>query len=142
MDVKDIIRSVARSSSQKVELVRYVMVGGVSTVLQYVFYVALVELAGMSALAGAPVSYGISFCVNFILSNYFTFHTRPNKKNAASFAASHIINLGLQTLLVAMFTGVVGKAYALLPAMLICIPINYLLVRFALTNRRFQKSSD
>jgi len=111
-------------------------------VLQYVFYVALVELAGMSALAGAPVSYGISFCVNFILSNYFTFHTRPNKKNAASFAASHIINLGLQTLLVAMFTGVVGKAYALLPAMLICIPINYLLVRFALTNRRFQKSSD
>ena len=52
MDVKDIIRSVARSSSQKVELVRYVMVGGVATVLQYVFYVALVELAGMSALAG------------------------------------------------------------------------------------------
>ena len=88
MDVKDIIRSVARSSSQKVELVRYVMVGGVATVLQYVFYVALVELAGMSALAGAPVSYGISFCVNFILSNYFTFHTRPNKKNAASFAAA------------------------------------------------------
>ncbi len=41
----------------------------------------LVRLAGMSTILSAPVSYGLSFCVNFILSNYFTFHTRPNAKS-------------------------------------------------------------
>ncbi len=71
MDVKDIIRSVARSSSQKVELVRYVMVGGVATVLQYVFYVALVELAGMSALAGRSGELWYQFLCEFYFVKLF-----------------------------------------------------------------------
>lgn len=141
-NITGFVRSLISSQSRNVELIRYIIVGGIATLSQYGFYVMLVRLAGMSTILSAPVSYGLSFCVNFILSNYFTFHTRPNAKKAFSFAASHLINLGLQTMLVAPFANIVGNIYALLPAMAICVPVNYFLVRFALTDRRFQGTRE
>ena len=50
--------------------------------------------------------------------------------------------MGLQTGLVAIFKGLVGPSLALLPAIAICFPINYLLVRFAFTARVFNNKSD
>ena len=80
-NITGFVRSLISSQSRKVELIRYIIVGGIATLSQYGFYVMLVRLAGMSTILSAPVSYGLSFCVNFILSNYFTFHTRPNAKS-------------------------------------------------------------
>ena len=45
-------------------------------------------------------------------------------------------------MLVAPFANIVGNIYALLPAMAICVPVNYFLVRFALTDRRFQGTRE
>ena len=50
--------------------------------------------------------------------------------------------MGLQTGLVAIFKGIVGPTLALLPAMAICIPVNYLLVRFAFTSRLFTSGNE
>lgn len=109
-----------------------------ATAIQYVGYLLAVSLCLLSVIVSTVVSYGISFVANFFLSNLFTFQTHPNKKKMFSFMASHMVNLGLQVFLVTMFANIVGKEYALIPAMLICIPVNFLLVRFALTNWRFQ----
>lgn len=122
------------------ELLRYVITGGIATVLQYVLYLLGLRLCGLGAEVSTVVSYALSFIVNFFLSNFFTFRTKPNRKKAVSFAASHLINLGLQTGLVFVFKSLVGEAYALIPAMVICVPVNYFLVRYALTARRFQSS--
>lgn len=117
------------------EVLRFGIVGGLATVIQYGVYVVFVDAVHVPAVPSTMISYAISFIFNFILSNYFTFHTKPSTLRGIGFALSHLINMGLQVGLVAIFKNLVGPTLALLPAMGICIPTNYFLVRFALTNR-------
>lgn len=138
MNLKQIINGNNRIS----EIIRFGLVGGLATVIQYIVYVLFVDAVDIPAVAATMVSYAISFIFNFILSNYFTFHTKPNAKKGAGFAISHLINMGLQVGLVAIFKGLVGDTLALLPAMAICIPVNYLMVRFALTSKHFKSKSE
>lgn len=120
------------------EILRFGLVGGIATLLQYGFYVVFVNAVHVPPVPSTLISYALSFIFNFFFSNYFTFHSRPNAKKGLGFTLSHLFNMGLQTGLVAIFKGIVGPTLALLPAMAICIPVNYLLVRFVLTNRRFR----
>lgn len=124
--------------SRKSEILRFAMVGGFATVLQYGIYIVFVACLGVPAVVSTIISYAISFVFNFLLSTFFTFHTHPNAKKGVGFALSHLINMGLQVGLVAIFKGLVGPDLALLPALVICVPVNYLLVRFSLTSRRFE----
>lgn len=133
MNLKKLITGNSRLS----EIVRFGMVGAIATILQYGFYVIFVRAIGVKAVPSSMISYALSFIVNFFLSSYFTFHSRPNAKKGLGFTLSHLFNMGLQTGLVAIFQQIVGKTLALLPAMAICIPVNYLLVRFAFTSRIF-----
>ena len=133
MNFKKLINRDSRFS----EIVRFGLVGALSTVLQYGFYVIFVHAVGVPAVPSSMISYALSFIGNFFLSSYFTFHTRPNAKKGLGFTLSHLFNMGLQTGLVAIFQQLVGKTLALLPAMAICIPVNYLLVRFAFTSKIF-----
>lgn len=138
LSIKQIITGEGRLN----EIVRFGMVGGVATLLQYGIYVVFVNAVGLTAVVSAIISYAISFIYNFIASNFFTFHTKPNAKKGIGFALSHLINLGLQTGLVAIFNKIIGPTLALIPAMVICIPVNFLLVRFALTNKRFDSKKE
>lgn len=122
------------------EIVRFGIVGGIATVLQYGCYVVFVNAAHVPAVPSTMISYAISFIANFFLSSYFTFHSSPTPKKGIGFTLSHLINMGMQTGLVAIFKGIVGNTLALLPALAICIPCNYFMVRFALTSRFFQKN--
>lgn len=124
------------------EIIRFGIVGGLATVIQYVVYYVFVHYVGLTAVVSTIVSYAISFVFNFILSNLFTFHTRPNAKKGVGFTLSHLINMGLQVGLVAIFKDITGPTYALLPAMAICIPVNYLLVRFSLTSKYFKGEKE
>lgn len=123
------------------EIIRFGLVGGLATVIQYGVYVVFVTAVKVPAVPSTMISYAISFLCNFFLSNYFTFHTRPNAIKGVGFALSHLINMGLQVGLVAIFKGIVGATLALLPAMVICIPVNYTLVRFALTSKFMDRIS-
>ncbi|MDE5674717.1 MAG: GtrA family protein [Muribaculaceae bacterium] len=130
-------KKLINGNSRFAEIVRFGLVGALATVLQYVFYVIFVHAVGVKAVPSSMISYALSFIVNFFLSSYFTFHTRPNAKKGVGFTLSHLFNMGLQTGLVAIFQQIVGKTLALLPAMAICIPVNYILVRFAFTSKIF-----
>ena len=88
------------------------------------------------------ISYAISFVFNFFLSSYFTFHSSPNAKKGLGFTLSHLFNMGMQTGLVAIFAKIIGPSLAILPAIAISFPINYLLVRFAFTAKIFKGSSE
>ncbi len=129
-------KEIINGDTKLAEFLRFAMVGGVATVLQYGIYVVFVHAVfnGGKAVVASLISYAISFVANFLLSNYFTFHKHPNAKRGIGFTLSHLINMGMQTGLVAIFKGIVGPTLALLPAIGICVPINYFLVRFALTS--------
>lgn len=112
--------------------------GGIATVLQYAIYVVFVNCVHVRAVPSTMISYGISFIANFFLSSYFTFHSHPNAKKGAGFMLSHAVNMGMQTGIVAIFKGITGPTLALLPALAICIPVNYILVRTVFTNKHFK----
>ncbi len=129
------LKQIITANNRLGELIRFGLVGGFATALQYGIYVIFAVAIDIPAVVATIISYAISFIFNFFLSNYFTFHTKPNAKKGIGFTLSHLINMGLQVGLVAIFKGIVGDTLALLPAMAICIPVNYLLVRFALASK-------
>lgn len=107
--------------------------------LQYVIYLIFVEVVGVPAVPSTLISYSLSFIANFFLSTYFTFKTKPSTRNGLGFVVSHLINMGLQTGLVAIFKELVGPTLALLPALAVCIPTNYFLVRYAFKGKLFRR---
>ena len=135
--IKELINGEGRLS----EIIRFCMVGGLATVIQYGVYVVFVDAVHVKAVPSTLISYAISFIFNYILSSYFTFHKKPSAQNMVGFITSHMINMGMQTGMVAIFKGIVGNTLALLPAFAICIPLNYLMVRFAFNNNIFKKKN-
>ncbi len=135
------VKGFLKSGGRFAELFRFAMVGGFATVLQYGLYVVFVNAVKVPAVVSTIISYAISFVANFFLSSYFTFRSQPNSLKGLAFTASHLINMGMQTGLVAIFKGIVGQTLALLPAIGICFPINFLLVRFVFKSKIFQKKS-
>lgn len=137
-----IFHRLMRGDGQLAQIVRFGMVGGMVTLIQYGVYVVFVGPVGVPAVLSTMISYAISFIFNFFLSNYFTFHSRPNALRGIGFTLSHLINMGLQVGMVAIFQQIMSKELALLPAMAVCIPLNYLLVRFALTSAFMDRLSQ
>lgn len=135
------LRRLIKGNSRLSEILRFCIVGGFATVLQYGVYVVFVAAVKVPAVPSTLISYAISFIFNFILTSYFTFQKKPNARNGIGFTLSHLINMGLQTGMVAIFKGIVGPTLALLPALAICIPANYLMVRFVFTNKVFTKTN-
>lgn len=131
-----------KSNNRLAEVIRFGLVGGFATVLQYGLYVVFVHAVKVPPVPSTLISYAISFIFNFFLSSYFTFHSRPNAKKGLGFTLSHLVNMGLQTGLVAIFKGIVGPTLALLPAIAISFPINYTLVRYVFSSKIFQSKSE
>lgn len=132
------IRQIVEGRNRLSEILRFGLVGGIATILQYGFYIIFVNFVGVKAVPSTLISYALSFIFNYILSSYFTFQSKPTARNGVGFTLSHLVNMGLQTGLVAIFKEIVGKNLALLPALVICIPANYLMVRFVFKSKLFQ----
>lgn len=136
------IRQLINSDSRRSEFLRFAITGGFCTLLQYGIYVVFVEAVKVPAVVSTMISYAISFIANFFLSSFFTFHSNPNAKKGLAFTLSHLINMGLQTGFVAIFKGLVGPTLALLPALAICVPANYFMVRFAFKSKLFSSKKS
>lgn len=133
--INKIIKSVIDSNSKRAEMLRFVIVGVLATGIQYGAYLLCLSTEVIVAQLATAISYCISLVVNFILSNIFTFQTKASTKKAAGFFVSHMINMGLQITLVSLFSLIIQESLALFPAMIICVPVNFLLVRFALKGK-------
>ena len=111
------------------EFLRYGIVGILATAVHYGVYL-LLNLWIWTWLA-YTLGYAMSFCMNYLLTNYFTFRTRPTVKNGAGFALSHLINYGLHIGLLELFLWLgVSETWAPIPVYCIVIPVNYLILRF------------
>lgn len=145
MNIKEKYNQIDLAKRQKLgEVVRFAIVGGIATVLQYVIYLAampllanLIPALGNSdhtlATVANTLAYILSFIFNFIASTRYTFKVKANAKRGAGFTFSHIVNYSMQTLFLNLFVGLgLAKQMAMIPTLGICIPVNFLLVRFFL----------
>ena len=145
MSIKEKYNQIDLAKRQKLgEVIRFGIVGAVATILQYVIYLAAMPLlvslipslsGDDHTLATVPnaVADIISCISNYIASTRYTFKVKANAKRGAGFTLSHIVNYSMQTLFLNLFVGLgLMKQIAMIPTLCICIPINFLLVRFFL----------
>lgn len=143
MNIKNKINNMDDAKREKLgEVIRFGIVGGLATVLQYVIYLAMMPVLahfipnmGDHSLATTAntIAYIVSFIFNFIASTRYTFKVKANAKRGVGFTLSHIVNYSMQTLCLNLFVGLgLAKQLAMIPTLCICIPVNFLLVRFFL----------
>lgn len=111
------------------EFFRFVLVGLLATALHYGIY-RLLDLL-IPANPAYAIGYVLSFFFNFFLSSAFTFKKEATVKKGLGFGLSHLINFTLHMVLlnVFLFLGL-SEAWAPIPVYCICIPVNFILVRF------------
>ena len=113
------------------EIVRFIIVGGLATAIQYGVY--LLMLFWLQPLLSNTIGYFVSFTFNYIASTRYTFRVKSTTKRGLGFVFSHIVNYLLQTLTLHAFLLLgLDKKIAMIPMFVICVPINFVLVRFFL----------
>ena len=113
------------------EIVRFIIVGGLATAIQYGIY--LLMLLWLQPLLSNTIGYFVSFTFNYIASTRYTFRVKSTTKRGLGFVFSHIVNYLLQTLTLHAFLMLgLDKKVAMIPMFAICVPINFVLVRFFL----------
>ena len=113
------------------EIVRFGIVGGVATLIQYGVY--LLMLYAVSPTLSNTIGYAVSCLFNFVASTRYTFKVKTNARHGAGFALSHLINYGLQIVMLHLFMALgFSEKLAPVPMFCVCVPINFLLVRFFL----------
>ena len=123
----------------KGQIVRFGVVGVTATVIHYgIYYVLLPHIDRNIAYT---VGYLISFLCNFLLSSWFTFRVQPSWARFMKFGGSHGVNYFVSTALYNLFYWIGFSAeLAPLPVYLISVPLNFLLVRLALTRKAKKKN--
>lgn len=127
MKLKDIKKS-------RGELMRFVLVGILATLIHYVLYFLLLGIVHHNI--AYTVGYLVSFGCNYVLSSRYTFRVPMTTQKLAGFAVSHLSNYLIQLGLLNLFIWMgLSEKLAPWPVFLIAVPINFLLVRFALTRK-------
>lgn len=120
-----------RRRKQLGEVVRFGVVGVLATLLQYAIYWLLIHC--LAPTLSMTIGYAVSFVFNFVASTKYTFRVEANARHGAGFALSHAVNYLLQMLTLNFFLWLgLSKQLAPIPMFCICVPVNFLLVRFFL----------
>ena len=111
-------------------IVRFCIVGCAATLTHYAIYLILIKL-GMAVWLAFSIGYLSGFLLNYILSSTFTFGKKASLGNGIGFVMSNVVNYFLQLLVLKGFIHLgMSEALAPVPMYCICVPINYLMVRF------------
>ena len=132
MQIKDITDRLGTDGRSRIgEVLRFGVVGVLATVLQYAIYWVLLRWAGASL--SLAVDYAVSFVFNFVASTRYTFRVKANASRGAGFALSHVVNFLLQMATLNLFIWLgVSRELAPVPMFCVCVPVNFILVRFFL----------
>lgn len=123
------------SDSKRGQFLRFCINGCIAVAIQYVVYWLLIQLSVFGGQGGAnvayTVSYIVSFCCNFVITSYWTFHSRPSWKRLVGFGSSHVVNFFVQLgfLNVYIWLGI-PREWAALLAMGSAVPVNFMMLRF------------
>ena len=110
------------------QFVRFCANGVLAVAIQYGVYLLLVQW--INPFAANTVGYAVSFCVNFIITSYWTFRSRPSWRKLAGFGGSHIVNYVCQQAFLALFLWAgIAKEYAAIMAMGSAVPVNFMILR-------------
>jgi putative flippase GtrA len=102
------------SAAVENKFVRFLIVGGIATLIQYIFLIFTVERWHWNAVWASSVGFCLSATANYLLSYYFTFRS-DNRHGvaAARFAIVAATGFALNALLMELLTAKVHLPYVL-----------------------------
>ena len=122
--------------------VRFVIVGGIGTGIQYALYYAFLLLfrhlygeedSAFWANVAFILGFGLEVIGNYILTCYYTFERKPSWKNAGGFAAGRLSNfavqIGLLNILILPWIGM-DERWAGIVAIAVAGVVNYFVLKF------------
>lgn len=114
------------------EFLKFMLVGGLSFIVHNLVYIGLIHIDANPTLAYS-LGYASWMVVNFLLSSYYTFHSRPTLKRAFGFLLSSAIYYLIQMLCFWLCVELGVPDAIITPVVYtIAFPINFLMVRYAL----------
>ncbi|MBR5531973.1 MAG: GtrA family protein [Bacteroidales bacterium] len=125
--------TVKKEKKYKGEVFRFAVTGALVTLILYAVYLPLSYILDDTPGVAYSIGFAISFITNFVLSNYYTFRTKPTFDRAILFCIMQFINYMLQILCFKFFIWIgVSNVWAPVPVWIFIFPINFLLMRVAL----------
>ena len=123
------------------EIFRFGIVGVIATALHYAIYWLLQWVINVNI--AYTIGYVLSFVGNFFMSSYFTFRSKATVGKGFGFGGAHLVNYLLQMVLLNVFLYLgLSKKLAPLPVYMICIPVNFLLVRHVFMRGKSNKQKE
>lgn len=93
-------------STHLFRIVRYLVVGGIATAIQYAILILLVRGFGMAPTPASSIGFVLSAVVNYLLNYRFTFQSnRPHGPAAAKFGVLAATGLLLNAAVMRLMTG-------------------------------------
>ena len=83
-----------KSDSKYGQFLRFCVNGVLAVAIQYAVYWVLIKWIEVNI--AYTLSYLVSFCCNFVITSYWTFHSSPSWKRLIGFGSSHIVNFFVQ----------------------------------------------
>lgn len=127
--MKNYLKILNSSNSKKAQFLRFCLNGCLAVGVQYVVFWVLIHWIDVNV--AHTVGYIVSFVSNFVITSYWTFHSRPSWKRLTGFGGSHLVNFFIQLGFLNLYLWLgVPKEWAELLAMASAVPINFAMLRW------------
>ena len=123
-----------KSDSKYGQFLRFCVNGVLAVAIQYAVYWVLIKWINVNI--AYTLSYIVSFCCNFVITSYWTFHSSPSWKRLIGFGSSHVVNFFVQLGFLNLYLWLgIPKEWAALLAMGSAVPVNFAMLHFVYKKR-------
>lgn len=121
------------------EIIRYLIVGGLNTVVTYVLYLLILNVSNITI--AYTTSYILGILISYFLNVIFVFKTKVSIKKFFQFPLVYVVQYFLNTffLIILVKNLNVNEKLAPLIILIISIPITFILTKVILGNRKFKE---
>ncbi|HDH1621179.1 TPA: flippase GtxA [Staphylococcus aureus] len=117
-----------------VEILKFIIVGGINTLNYYVVYLLLLKLLHIEYMISHITGFIVAFVISYYLNCYFVYRVKPTWRKFISFPITQLVNVSLQTVLLYVFVSWLNLPAEIAPfaGLVITIPITFILSKWIL----------
>ncbi|MDK7114812.1 GtrA family protein [Staphylococcus pettenkoferi] len=119
------------------EIIKFVIVGGINTFNYYVVYLLLLKVLNVQYLVSHITGFIVALIISYYLNCYFVYKVQPTLRKFLQFPITQLVNVGMQTLLLFIFVRFfhVNSVIAPFAGLIITIPVTFILSKYILRDR-------
>ena len=141
--MKTLISKIKQLMKKYEEVIKYLLIGGLTTVLNYIMFALLVNEAKLEMHSSNLIAWGVSVIFAYLTNKLFVFESKSFKidvlaKEILTFGAARVFSFILEEVILIIFVNKLGmeKLIIKLIANIIVIIVNYVLSKFIIFKKK------